>query len=685
MDTIVKEGLTLQTNLAGRLKNTHLPCAQGLMPLFEAVVNSIHSIEDAFEDLSRGIICVEVVRSNQHYLEMGEVNKPKREITGFIIRDNGVGFNEKNLQSFNTLDTDTNAHKGCRGVGRLLWLKVFQKANISSVYLKDSASWKVEFIFDAKRGLHEFRKRQDKNVRQETTIELVGFDEKYRKATHKGADSIARDILEHCLWYFVRGGTVPRIVLRDDSAEFSLHDMYRQCMHGDARIEDVNVCGKLFRLMHFKFRASSKKHNVIAFCANQRLVAEKNPKDIIPELSKDKELEDENGRFFYACYVESEFLDKTVRSERTSFDIDEQSLGLLESAVITWSNIYEVIRSSVGEYLKEPLSNITEAGKERVEDFVANKAPRYRVIAKNLSDEDLISAHGLNDRNLELLLHGRFYDAEQHALKQGHTLLTPVKGEDQQMYHKRIQEYLNDVSNLKMADLASYVTHRRAIIDLLEKAIQKKEDGTYACEHVVHELIMPMRKDSTQVFSDEINLWILDEKLVFHSYLSSDKIPRKMRNPEGGCRERPDILAVQVYDTPHLVSVNKRPQLTSITIVEIKRPMREGTQGDPLDQVRRYLRSIRSGGVKTDTGRPITSVGGATGHCYVICDFSKEVTEKCEDYGLKLDPDALGYSGYNAVTDAYYKVMSFDKLVISARQRNQAFFDKLGLPVTHSD
>lgn len=686
MDTIVKERLTLQTNLAGRLKNTHLSPTQGLMPLFEAVINSIHSIEDAFDDLSRGIVCVEVVRSNQHHLEMEEANKPKREITGFIIRDNGIGFNKENLQSFNTLDTDRNAYKGCRGVGRLLWLKAFKKAKISSVYLKDNVHWRAEFIFDAKRGLHEFGERQDKNASRETTIELVDFGEKYRKVTHKSADSIARDILEHCLWYFVRGGTVPRIVLQDDRAEFSLHDMYEQCIHGDAKIEDVDICGKHFTLMHFKFRASSKKHNVIAFCADQRLVAEKNPKDIIPELPKDKELADEDGCFFYACYVESKFLDETVRSERTSFDIGEQPIGLLKDVIITWDNIYEVMRPSIREYLKEPLSKVTEAGKERVEDFVANKAPRYRVIVNNLSDADLISAHNLSDKKLELFLHERFYDVEKRVLEKGHALLTPVKGEDEEMYNERIKEYMNDVSDLKRAELATYVTHRRAIIDLLEKAIQKKEDGTYACERVIHELIMPMKKDSTEVFANEMNLWILDEKLAFHSYLSSDKPTRKAKNSEDSCPERPDILAIQVYDTPHLVSVDeKSPRLAAITIVEIKRPMRGGAQGDPLDQAIGYLRNIRRGGVKTKTGRPIISVNNAAGYCYVVCDFSKEVKDKFENYGLNLDPDELGYSGYNPVTNTYFKVMNFDRLVISARQRNQAFFDKLGLPVAHSD
>ncbi|WP_276508133.1 hypothetical protein [Endozoicomonas acroporae] len=39
--------MSLHTNLAGRLRNTNLPKSHGLLPVFEAVVNSIQSLEEA--------------------------------------------------------------------------------------------------------------------------------------------------------------------------------------------------------------------------------------------------------------------------------------------------------------------------------------------------------------------------------------------------------------------------------------------------------------------------------------------------------------------------------------------------------------------------------------------------------------------------------------------------------------
>jgi hypothetical protein len=44
--------------------------------------------------------------------------------------------------------------------------------------------------------------------------------------------------------------------------------------------------------------------------------------------------------------------------------------------------------------------------------------------------------------------------------------------------------------------------------------------------------------------------------------------------------------------------------------------------------------------------------------------------------------DHLGYFGYNPNYKAYIEVISFDQLLNSAKERNRAFFDKLGLPAS---
>jgi hypothetical protein len=44
--------------------------------------------------------------------------------------------------------------------------------------------------------------------------------------------------------------------------------------------------------------------------------------------------------------------------------------------------------------------------------------------------------------------------------------------------------------------------------------------------------------------------------------------------------------------------------------------------------------------------------------------------------------DGLGYFFYHKSYKAYVEIISFDRLVNAAKERNRAFFDKLGLPTT---
>lgn len=150
----------MQSSLAGRLRNTPLPYSNGLLPLFEAVVNSIHGIEDAGLSPESGKISIQILRKDkQPTLRLeDEKKKPgpdaREEIAGFKITDNGIGFNDANMQSFETLDSELKASKGCRGIGRLLWLKAFNKVKVESVYGSDAEGFKSrQFTFTAGDGV----------------------------------------------------------------------------------------------------------------------------------------------------------------------------------------------------------------------------------------------------------------------------------------------------------------------------------------------------------------------------------------------------------------------------------------------------------------------------------------------------------------------------------------------------
>ena len=326
------------------------------------------------------------------------------------------------------------------------------------------------------------------------------------------------------------------------------------------------------------------------------------------------------------------------------------------------------------------------AGKKRVDDFIATKAPRYRPIANYIDEAVLIVDPEKSDKDLELHLHSQWYEVERQLLSEGHDIMQPSNDEHAEEYEERLKDYLKKADDIKKSDLANYVSHRKIIIDILQKSIERLPSGKYAREDIIHELIMPMRKDSTEVLLDSCNLWLVDERLAFHSYLASDKPLSSMPIVDTNSGKEPDLLSLSTYDNPLLVSDKQSLPLASITVVEIKRPMRDdakaGEDKDPIEQALGYLNRVRQGKTQTPNGRPISSPDEIPGYCYVITDLTPSVVDRCEFLDLTKTSDHLGYFGFHKHYKAYIEVISFDRLVNMAKERNRAFFDKLGLPTS---
>lgn len=672
--------MSLHTNLKGRLRNTTLPKSNGLMPVFEAVVNSIHAIEEKGNLSQGGKITLKINRSKQTSFEQQKILEP---IIGFTISDNGCGFDDTNLTSFETLDSDHKIDKGCHGVGRLMWLKAFNYVDIASYYRETTGSvYKRTFSFDQSKGVYGESSVSSPERNSGTNIELKGFNDAYRKSVPKTHEAIATHLLEHCLWYFVRAEGVPDIVVKDGSNSIKLSDLYDSYMHDRAFHESISIQDQRFELTHIKLRVIAKKKHQLALCADSRLVKEENIHGKLPGLYG--RISDSNGEFTYTCYVSSSYLDENVRADRTSFDLAENNEGLFDNAEISIQKIREEVLKRTEIYLGDVLAgNVAEAVK-RVEDFISTQAPRYRPITNYMQLDQLSVDPDISDKDLELHLHKHWYKLERDLVNEGHDIMLPSNEEHLQEYQMRLQSYLQKAEDLKTSDLANYVFHRKTIIDLLAKSIERQEDGNYAREDMIHELIMPMRKDSSEVFLDSCNLWLIDERLAFHNYLASDKTIKSMPISESIATKEPDLLSLKFFDNPILINDQKTFPLGSITVIEIKRPMRNDMKGgeekDPIDQALGYLERIRDGKVLTNSGRPIPRSNEIPGYCYVLCDLTPSMQKRCRRANLRETSDGMGYFGYNEPSHAYIEVISFDQLVKSATERNSAFFDKLGLP-----
>jgi hypothetical protein len=681
--------MSINTNLQGRLRNTSLPRGNGLHPLYEAVVNSIHSLAASSQPVDLAEITVEIIRNPQSAFQLEEVKgkrgaPPLEDIIGFKITDNGVGFHDENMVSFETLDSDYKAAIGCRGVGRLLWLKAYRNVEIDSVFQADEKTWKKRiFTFSASQGVGAVTlEAQSADAKPLTRVFLKGFDEAYRERSAKTLKAIAANVLEHCLWYFVRAGGAPKIVIKDGDESINLESLYDEYMFSSASRETIRVKESEFELTHIKLKATSASHHMIAWCADGRVVQEENLAGKVTGLHG--KISDEDGDFLYRCYVTSPFLDERVRPERIGFDIQEMTDGLFSSSEVGLSEIRDAVTASAARHLDEYLQKNKQEGRERIERFVSTKAPRYRPILARLPNDQFSVDPTISDKELDLLLHKQLAEIEGSLLSEGHAVMNFKEGDDLADYQKRLASYLEKADAIKQSDLANYVFHRRVVLEILAKAIERGTDGKYAREELIHELIMPMRKTSDEVKLDSCNLWLLDERLAFHDFLASDKPLSSMPITTSSSTKKPDLCVLNVFDEPVLVSDSKKLPLASIVIVEIKRPMRNdaaaGEDKDPVEQSLGYLDRIREGGAQTASGRLIPSSNEIPGFCYAICDITSSIERRCKLLGLTPRSDHSGYFGYNANYKAYIEVISFDGLLNAARERNRAFFDKLGLP-----
>ncbi|MBJ6752682.1 hypothetical protein [Geomonas anaerohicana] len=440
----------------------------------------------------------------------------------------------------------------------------------------------------------------------------------------------------------------------------------------------------MFELTHVRLYSNTSQSHMIAYCAANRLVKEECIKGKLSGLYG--RIDDGSGGFIYSCYVSSQYLNDKVRSERTGFDIDDDVDGLFAGDQISFSDIRELVLEKAKDHLGEYLKESRKRGRERLDFFVCNKAPRYRPILSYIPEDQLSVDPNISDKELDLILHKYLTELESKLLSEGHEIMIPRINEEWADYKKRLDKYLSTAEDIKKSDLANYVSHRKVILDLLEKAIQRGPDGRYAREDLIHNLIMPMGKDSNELLIDNCNLWLIDERLAFHNYLASDKTLASMPITGASETKEPDLLSLNVFDNPILVAESAGLPLASIVVVEIKRPMRndaqQGEEKDPIEQALGYLDRVRNGSVSTANGRPIPHSPDIPGFCYVVCDSTPTMINRCKIHGLTVTSDHLGYFGYNPGFKAYIEVIFYNRLVNSAKERNKCFFDKLGLPTT---
>lgn len=665
----------LRASLSGQIRQTKLPKWKPLLPVFEAVMNSFQAIQ---ETGNAGSIIVNFIAAPS--LQLDTVERIER----IVIRDNGIGFTDENVDSFNTAYSEYKFARGGKGVGRFLWLKAFGSVEVDSVFDGgDEGLLRRKFIFDTSYDPDKVTALPAVGEPIGTTITLENFLEPFRTEVALDLELIAQRMCEHFILLLMQPNC-PSIELRSGKQRVSVNVFFEQGFSRAATRSTFEIRDNAFTVHGFRLRLPRAFRHRLIYCADERAVLSENLDDHIPNLSG--RLTDEDGdSFVYLAVVTGGFLNAHVNQERTAFDIDDDSDAEAAQGSLLDPDLKRAeIRNACVDFVRRDLSSVLEdinsTKLERIRTYVANDAPHYRVLLKR-ADEfiDRIPPSGTKNE-LELALHRELHQREIELKKEGSRIIVEAaKLDDYEGYRERLSHFLENNNELGVAALAQYVAHRKIILELFEKALGTTDGADrYPLERILHQIIFPMRSDSDDTLYSQQNLWLLDERLNSHSVIHSDRQLRSIDGLESSSALRPDLIA---FDQEYLLGDGPQP-LTTLTVVEFKRPMRNDYTGDqnPLSQVFEVVEQVRAGNKLDANGRPIAVASpDIPTTCYVVCDLTPKLKKVLKDREATLMPDGQGYFGYSRNYKAYYEVLDYGKVLRDAQRRNVALFDKLKL------
>lgn len=646
-------------------------------PVVEVVVNAIQAIESS--GAKPGKVAIRVIRDDQLEIDGG-----LPEVSGFEIEDSGVGFTDRNRESFDTLYTDQKIAEGGKGFGRFTCLKYFEDLCVDSVYHEDNGAMRRQFAMGKANDIIVNESITAANGKASgTVVYLTGL--KKGKSIEKKLRTLARNLVERLLPYFITDQYVcPEIVLseHDGSDPIKLNDYVSNEL--SAVITEIPVANNAFSLNStrgaeqfqvrvFKLFYTKNQRSKISLVAHKREVSGSAIQNYIPEFSEDFYAKSASGdvdterNYIIKAYVFGSYLDENVSLERGGFEFQMHSDAVLG---IAQSEIEAKAAGIAKEAMGTDVVVRQEKKRERVQSYVDDEAPWHKHILDKIDLSEM--PYNPSNEDIESRLQKEKY-AQEIQIKRDVTKLLAEGNLDS--LHDTVAKVVEKIAGTSKNDLIHYIALRRNILDLFDKSLQVEEGGSYASEGVVHDIIFPRKGDSDITSFEDHNLWIVDERLNFTKYVSSDL-------PLNGPRsDRPDLL---VYDRRVLFRGDNEAS-NPITIFEFKKPQRDdfvnpSANEDPVQQIVRYVNGIRDGKFLTPEGRKMLVADNTPFYGYVVCDLTPKVeTWLAKEKDFKPMPDRMGWFQWRDNINLYLEVLDWDKVLKDARLRNQIFFQKLGI------
>ena len=460
--------------------------------LFEAITNAIHAN-------AKRIVCR--LSSEEGLLQSEEEDILERKVHEMEIEDDGDGFGDANYKSFCEYRTSyKQAEFGCKGIGRFLFLKVFNKACYTSYLLEgqEKKTFTFSFDFDSENVTCD----DCEVTKNRTLLTLSGIRSRYLdvarhldRRTEMDLHAIRQAALLHLIptlyFYKTKGHDVTIDFVdtaTDDSVSITgadVPDFEQTSFEIPIQKED-----KLPFTLHYKIvRGESGMH---AFhCANRRTVCTFSENGLRVSLP--------NGFSGYLL-LESAYLDERVDNDRNDFRIYPVKTDLFSP--VSWNDINEHLRGTLSPIIAGHIPASDEINRAQLRDIQRERP----YLANYIEDEDLAMV-GFVDKEQVIDKAKKRFDAAKDRL----------------IAHAGKAEYtdaeLQDAIQIAQDELVAYIQDRVLVVERLKTLLGHKETS----EKVIHNLFMEKYTDDDYFSIGKNNLWLLDDRFTSYSYAASDK------------------------------------------------------------------------------------------------------------------------------------------------------------------
>ncbi|OHD84296.1 MAG: hypothetical protein A3D90_03160 [Sulfuricurvum sp. RIFCSPHIGHO2_02_FULL_43_9] len=486
--------------------------------IFEAVTNSLQANATEIN-----------IKLNQFALEISD----KRYIDQLVIEDNGDGFIKKNIESFQNYRSQFKKDLGCKGIGRFLYLKIFEKVRIESL------DKQIDFVID------KDIKVQD--IESKSQLTKVFFD-KLKKQFTVDYDRLEQDLKDHFIAYF-------RLIAGEKEITINIfeNEKIQKTIKSVQIPKFETVIFKIHThefILDYVFNDETIKHYDGFYCAGGRAVIRNS------NLEAKKKF-----NFFKNIHIlfllSSNYFDNNVNGTRDDLTIMpiRTNEGLFHD--LSWKDIHVELANQIKEIAKKHQIDIDEEAKKSL----AKAREEAPYLAYYLTDNE----NGLESDDL---LH--------KAKKQLEDDKEALRNNDK----KAIEDFDKILGIVTQAELAEYIFDRQKKIDRLKKLTDEK-----AIEQEIHNLFMQQHTKDDKEDYRKNSLWLFDDRFMTYDKVFSEAQLNKIFPQLPDIAKRPDILSI-------VSNTYNEDEITDIVIIELKRPDETITPAGAEEQLLRYARYI---------------------------------------------------------------------------------------------